>query len=477
VAKAHLIIRNVNELVTCSGHTAKRGASMNDLCILHHATLIIHTGTIVYVHGTQPTGTTLSRFSKTWLALELGEKGKEGGEGVSGDDDVVVHEGPHEQVWGVVEGLLQNQGDGGRYNVVDAAGCSVLPGFVDSHTHFVFGGYRADEFFWRMSGMSYMDIMMRGGGIVASTAATQTSTEEELVNKALLLLNEMMCQGVTTVEGKSGYGLDFDTEIKQLKVMQTLDSIHAIDIVRTFCGAHALPRTYAGRSDEFVDYMINEVMPYVAANKLAEFCDIFCEKNVFSIEQSRRYLLKGQELGLPSKFHADEIVQLGGSELAAELRAVSADHLLHASDHGIEAMAKAGVVATLLPCTAFTLKEKFANARKMIDSGCAVALATDLNPGSCFSGSIPLLLSLSVLHMQMTPEEAVTALTLNGAAALQRAHTIGSLDVGKKGDAVILAYPSYKFLFYRTGINVVQRVVKSGVVVCDNRQNIAKSSH
>jgi imidazolonepropionase len=277
----------------------------------------------------------------------------------------------------------------------------------------------------------------------------------------------MLSFGVTTVEGKSGYGLDHDTEIKQLEAMEEIDNIHPIDVVRTFLGAHAIPENYKGKEDEFIEYMIDRVLPEVVNRNLAEFCDIFCEKNVFSLNQSRHLLLSAKEMGLKLKIHADEIVSLGGAELAAELGAVSADHLLQASDHGIHAMAGAGVVATLLPATAFSLKEPYARGRFIIDNDCPVALATDLNPGSCFTESIPLVFALATLYMDITTEEAVTALTLNGAAAIDRANTIGSIDVGKNGDVIILEFPSYKYIPYHIGVNTIEKVIKMGNLVFD----------
>jgi imidazolonepropionase len=252
--------------------------------------------------------------------------------------------------------------------------------------------------------------------------------------------------------------------------MAYLDQIHYVDVVPTFLGAHAIPQEYSGRTDAFIDFLAADVLPVVAHRKLAEFCDIFCEKNVFSIEQSRRLLARARDLGLKLKLHADEIVPLGGAELAAELGAVSADHLLQASDRGIKALAAAGVVATLLPITAFSLKEPYADGRQMIDSDCAVALATDLNPGSCFSESIPLVFALATLYMNMSVEETVSALTINAAAALDRADKIGSIDAGKQGDLIILEFPSYNFIPYHIGISVVEKVIKRGNLVFDKEK-------
>jgi imidazolonepropionase len=280
----------------------------------------------------------------------------------------------------------------------------------------------------------------------------------------------MLSFGVTTVEGKSGYGLDRETEIKQLEVMARLNQIHYLDLVPTFLGAHAVPEEYKGKQDAFIDFMAADVLPQVVDQNLAEFCDIFCEKSVFSVEQSRRLLSRAKDLGLKLKLHADEIIQLGGAELAAELGAVSADHLLQASDQGIRDMAAAGVVATLLPATAFSLREPYADGRKMIDSNCAVALATDFNPGSCFTESIPLVFALATLYMNITTEEAISALTLNAAAALDRAEQIGSIDAGKKGDLIILEFPSYTYIPYHLGVSTVEKVIKQGNPVFDKQK-------
>jgi imidazolonepropionase len=356
------------------------------------------------------------------------------------------------------------------FTIIDAAGKAVLPGFVDSHTHFIFGGHRADEFAWRLKGLSYMEIMAQGGGIASTVAATRQTDLESMVEHGGRRLDAMLGFGVTTVEGKSGYGLDRDTEIRQLEAMAILNREHPLEIVPTYLGAHAIPGEYKARGDAYLDDIMATVLPEVATRGLAEFCDVFCEDHVFSVAQSRRLLSRAKSLGLKLTLHADEIAALGGAELAAELGAVSADHLLQASDAGIRGLADAGVVATLLPITAFGLKEPYARGRFMIDQGCAVALATDFNPGSCFSNSIPLLMALSTLYIGLSPEEALTAITLNGAAAIDRADRVGSLEVGKQGDAVILEYPSHRFIPYHLGVNVVEKVVKQGRLVFDKAQ-------
>jgi imidazolonepropionase len=412
--QGNIIIKDAAQLVTCSGFSAKKGKEMSDLSVIENGTVIITGGIITYV-GKDANCPPLSDFPD--------------------------------------------------HEVVDATGKAVLPGFVDSHTHFVFGGHREEEFSWRMRGDSYMSIMERGGGIHNTMTATRNASFDELKDSGRKRLNSMLAMGVTTVEGKSGYGMNKAAELKQLEVMKSLNEEHAVDIVSTFMGAHATPAEYKGRENDFLDYMIEDVMPEVKAKDLAECCDIFCEKNVFDIEQSRRYLIAARNLGFKLKIHADEIVTLGGAELAAELKALSADHLLQASDNGIGDLAESGVVATLLPCTAFSLKEHYARGRYMIDSACAVALATDLNPGSSFTNSIPLLFALACIYMQLSPEEAVTALTINGAAAVGMADKTGSIDVGKQGDLVILEYPSYKFLPYHIGMNIVEKVIKKGNVV------------
>lgn len=351
--------------------------------------------------------------------------------------------------------------------VIDCSGKTILPGFVDSHTHLVFGGYRENEYNWRLRGDSYVDIMNRGGGIINSVRGTREASFETLYETGMKRLDSMTRFGVTTVEAKSGYGLEKETELKQLEVMKALQENHSLDLVTTFMGAHSIPTAYKGRGAEFIEYLIEEVMPVVKEKNLAEFCDIFCEKNVFSVEESRRLLNAAKDMGFKLKLHADEIVQLGGSELAAEVGAVSADHLLQASDEGIRAMAEAGVVATVLPCTAFSLKEHYARARFMIESGCAVAVATDFNPGSCFTESVPLAIALTTLQMDMRIEEVITGLTLNGAAAVGRAHEIGSIDPGKKADLVIHEFPSYQYIPYHIGVSTVEKVIKNGRLIFD----------
>lgn len=414
-----LIIKNANELVTCKGRVRgpKHGKDMSSIGIIQNGAIVI-------------------------------------------ENDIITDVGTTEEI---LKKYNENE-----YKIIDATDKAVLPGFVDSHTHLIFGGYRADEFSWRLRGDTYMSIMERGGGITSSVRATRNTSLEKLVEEGKKRLDKFTAMGVTTVEGKSGYGLDFDAEIRQLEAMKLLNETHKIDVVSTFLGPHSVLPEYKGKEDDFIDFMI-ETMEYAAKNQIAEFADIFCEKNVFNIEQSRRFLSKAKELGLKLKIHADEMVQLGGTELAVELACTSADHLLKASDEAVKMLSSSNTVATLLPATAFCLKEEYARGRYMIDSGCAVALATDFNPGSCFTNSIPLIIALAALYMNMSVEEIITALTINGAAAVGRSETIGSIEKGKKADIIILEYPSIQFLPYHVGVNIVKTVIKNGEIIKENQ--------
>ena len=347
-------------------------------------------------------------------------------------------------------------------DVYEAAGRLVTPGLIDPHTHFVYGGSREKEFEMRLEGVSYMDIMNAGGGIHATARMTREATEEELYRQAERRLDSFLRHGVTTVEGKSGYGMELETELKQLHVMKQLNERHPVDIVPTFMGAHAVPPEFKGREDDFVSLIINEMIPAVATEKLAVFNDVFCEVGVYSPDQSRRILEAGKRHGLEPKIHADEIEPYGGAELAADIGAVSAEHLLKASDEGIRRMAEAGVIACLLPATALYLREKAARGREMIDAGVPVAVSTDCNPGSSPTTSMPLVMNLACISMRMTPAEALVAATINAAHAIGVQDKVGSVEPGKQADLVLWNVNNYQELQYLFGVNHVGAVWKKG---------------
>lgn len=411
---SYLLLKNAAQLVTPQGHSARFGDEMSRLHILSDAAVLIEDETILFV-------------------------------------------GETEEAEAYVRNKLEPECKVTRY---DASGKTILPGFVDSHTHFVFGGYREHEFNLRLQGASYMEIMQAGGGIAYSIGETAAADEDELYELGWQRLQRMAGLGITTVEGKTGYGEDTATEDKMLRVMERLDQDHPIDIAKTYMGAHAVPKDYPGGAAAYVDYLIAEGLPMAAGR--ADFCDVFCEKDVFELEDSERLLLAARDLGFKLKLHADEIVPLGGTGLAAKLKATSADHLLKSSDEDLIAMRDAGTIATLLPCTAFSLKEDYARGRFMIDKGLAVALASDLNPGSCYTQSVPLIISLATIYMGMTIEETITGLTLNGAAAIDRADMIGSLEAGKQADLILVDAPNYRHLSYHFAMNLVDTVIKKG---------------
>jgi len=348
---------------------------------------------------------------------------------------------------------------------IEASGKVVLPGFIDSHTHLVFAGTREKEFELRLQGATYQEIAAKGGGIRSTVQKTRQASKEELLEIGKRHLDQMLSLGTTTVEAKSGYGLSTQDEIKMLEVLRDLDRAHPVSVVPTFMGAHEIPPEYADKKDDYVRLVIEEMIPAVAEKKLAVFCDVFCEQGVFSPEESRRILEAGKRYGLEAKIHADELTSLGGAELAAELGAASADHLLFISDKGMERMAEKGVVATLLPGTAFFLfLGRYAPARKMIEKGVTVALASDFNPGSCMTQSLPLITTIACTQMRMTPAEAILGITLHAATALKKEREIGSLEAGKQADLVILDIPDYRHLSYHFGVNHVWKVINKGIV-------------
>lgn len=409
-------IERIGQLVTPRGKTASHGGGMGELAVISDAAVIIEDGRIGYAGEA-------SRIPERYLNCAAER--------------------------------------------IDAGGRCVLPGFVDSHTHFIFAGYREKEFMMRLSGAQYMDIMRMGGGIAATVGETRKTGAEELKRLGKDRLDEMLAQGITTVEGKSGYGLDLETELKQLQVMKELSEEHAVELVGTYLGAHAVPEEWKGDPDGYVNDMIRTVLPAVKERGLSDICDVFCEDGVFSLEQSEKLLTAAKQMGFRLKMHADEIEPMGGGRLGAKLGCLSCDHLLMVDGEGIRLLSESDTVATLLPCTAFCLAKPYAPARRLIDAGCAVALASDLNPGSCFCNSVPMMLALAVIHMKMTVEEAITALTLNGAAAIGLAEKTGTIEEGKQADLIFLKYPDYRFLVYHTGSNLVDRVMKKGRIVFD----------
>mgnify|MGYP000896858526 CR=1 FL=1 len=357
--------------------------------------------------------------------------------------------------------------DIGAAQVVDAGGRLVTPGLVDPHTHVVHSGSREREYNLRLQGTPYIEILKAGGGILNSVASTREASLTDLVAQTNKSLGRMLAFGVTTVEAKSGYGLDLATELKMLQAVQILNLIQQVTLVPTFMGAHAIPEEYKDKSDEFVDIVIQEMLP--AIKDLALFCDVFCEDHVFSIEQSRTILRAAQDLGLGAKIHADELAPTGGAQLAAELGAVSADHLLCTDALGIEALANSNTVAVLLPGTSFNLMTgRYAPAREMLAAGVAIALSTDYNPGSCPTENLQLIMTLGCLKLGLTPAQVLAAVTINAAHALGLGSAIGSLEAGKQADLVIFDADNEAYIPYHFGINHSWMVVKSGCIVYQN---------
>jgi imidazolonepropionase len=403
-----LLVKNIGMLATPEGTTARKGSQQGEIRVLKDAWVLIQDGVIA----------------------EIG----------IGDKDVPGAE------------------------VLDAQGALATPGLVDAHTHLVFGGWRQNELGLKLHGATYLDILAMGGGILSTVNATRAATEDELYDKAREALDEMLSLGVTTVEAKSGYGLDLENELKQLRVIRRLDKDHPMDVAATFLGAHAVPKEYKNDREAYIRLLCEKVIPTVAKEKLAEFCDVFCETGVFSAEESRVILEAGKRWGLIPKIHADEIDPIGGSELTSEVGAISAEHLIVCPPAGIAAMAKAGTVACCLPATSFYLGSTFAPVRDMIAAGVPVAMASDFNPGSCPSLNLQFVMNLGCLKYRMTPEEVLTAVTLNGAAAIDRADQLGSLEVGKQGDLVVWNAPDLNYICYRMGSNLVRTVVKKGKI-------------
>lgn len=364
---------------------------------------------------------------------------------------------------GIITALGQGAPPCGAEQVIDAEGRLATPGLADAHTHLIFGGWRQDELADKLHGVPYLDILARGGGILSTVRATRAATEAELLEKGRRALLEMQRFGVTACEAKSGYGLETETELRQLRVIRQLGQECAMDLAPTLLGAHALPPEYQNDREGYLRLLCEEMIPRAAAEGLARFCDVFCEEGVFTAEESRRILLAGKAHGLLPKLHADEIHPIGGSQLAGELGAVSAEHLIVCPEEGMERMARGGVIACLLPCTSLYLGARFAPARRLVEKGVAVAIATDFNPGSCPCLNLQLAMSLGCLYYRLTPEEVLTAVTLNGAAAMGLAGRLGSVEPGKQCDLALWDAPDLNYLCYRMGSNLCASVIKNAV--------------
>lgn len=376
------------------------------------------------------------------------------------DTYIVMKDGLIEEIGKA--GTAKGWTGGASDTVIDAQGLLATPGLVDAHTHLLFAGWRQRELAFKLQGLSYLDILAKGGGILHTVEQTRKASVDELIRQGINSLDIMLAHGTTTCEVKSGYGLTTEAELKSLRAIRQLGEIHAVNVVPTFMGAHAVPVEYKGRSAEYVRLLCEEMIPLVAQERLAEFCDVFCETGVFTVAESEQILECGKRCGLMPKIHAEEITTLGGAELAGKVKAISAEHLIHADDKGLAAMAAADVIAVLLPGTSFYLGEAFTRAKEMIEQGIAVAVASDFNPGSCPNESLQIPMNIACLKYRLTPEQVLTAATLNGAAAVNRSGLVGSVEPGKQGDIVIWNAPDLNFLFYHWGVNQVKTVVKRG---------------
>lgn len=368
-------------------------------------------------------------------------------------------------------GTNVNAKDFSAKEIINAEGKLVSPGLVDPHTHLVHGGSREKEMALKQAGVPYLEILQKGGGILSTVESTRQSSEDELYQKASFHLERIISHGVTSVEAKSGYGLDSETELKQLRVAKRLKEAYPVNIVSTFLGPHAVPQDFKGKEDEFLDQM-KSLLDKIKEQKLADYTDIFCETGVFTIEQSERFMKTSREKGFGVKIHADEIDPLGGTELAAAVGATSADHLVAASDEGIKQLSETDTVAVLLPGTTFYLgKDSYARGREMIDRGAAVALATDFNPGSCVTENLQLIMSLAALKLKLTPEEIWNAVTVNAAHAIGLGEQAGSLEVGSTADLVIWDAPNYLYIPYHYGVNHTNMVMKSGHKLWERKES------
>ncbi|MGL4730062.1 MAG: imidazolonepropionase [Clostridium sp.] len=411
-----MIIKNIDCLVTCKGSYRKTKEEMNNAHIIENGYLVIK-------------------------------------------DDIII-------AIGEGEGYKEYLGE--KDTVIDGRGKTVTPGLIDPHTHLVYNGSREKELPLKLNKVGYIEILKAGGGILSTVDATRSATLEELVSESKKRLDIMLKHGTTTVESKSGYGLDLETELKMLKANKILNESHPVDVISTFMGLHALPKEFKEDRESFLK-IAKEMIPHVAKEKLAEFIDCFCEEGVFSVEECREFLEEGKKYKLIPKVHGDEVEPMGGAELAGEVKAISAEHLIAASNEGIKSLAENNVVAVLLPSTAFYLMVgSFARARDMIENGVAVALATDCNPGTSPTESMQAVMTFAAFGMRMFPEEIINAMTINAAAAINREKQIGSLEINKKADIVIFNSKNLNYLIYHFGINAVNKVIKDGKIVYEN---------
>ena len=413
------ILHNAKQLLTCAGKGPKKGAYLRDIGLMLNASVAVEDGKIKEVG---PAANIKAKY----------------------DQDI----------------------KDGKCQLIDMTGKVVMPGFVDPHTHCLFVGTREDEFEMRIEGKTYVDILLGGGGILNTVNKVRKADEEDLIEQTLPRLRRMLQHGTTTVEIKSGYGLDIENEIKMLSAIDKLEDYQPVEVVPTFMGAHAIPAEFTKDVDGFTKHVVDEMMPKIADRCKTKFCDIFTEKKVFPYEQTEMVMKRAVELGFTPKIHADEIDPIGGVDLAVKYGAISAEHLIKTTDDGIETLAKSDVIACLLPGTAYSLMHGvYARARTMIDKGVAVALATDCNPGSCYTESLQIVMSIACTQMGMLAAEAINACTYNAADAIGIADKVGSLEEGKQADIIAMAIPDYKYIPYHFGVNHVDFVMKKGEVV------------
>jgi len=425
MTQSDLAVINCSQLLTCRGPTPKRKEALQDVGLVENGCIASLKGDITFVGGKE-------RFRKE-VQLE--------------EDSICI----------------------------DASGLTGLPGLVDSHTHLPFAGSREEEFVLRLQGHSYQQLSERGMGIQTTVNATRQATEEELVSLGLSRLDSMLLHGTTTVEAKSGYGLNLKDEIKQLRTLKELDRLHPIDIIPTFMGAHEVPKEFKASKKDYMDLLTHEILPEVQKNNLAEFFDVFCEEGVYSVDESRKLIRAAKDAGLKIKIHADEFASLGGAQLAVEEGAVSADHLIAITDDGIRKISQSSTAVILLPAVSFFLmQENKAPARKLIDTGAIVAIATDFNPGSSMTESLFFVLQLAVFTLKIRIEEAINAGTANAAYAVGRHHKVGSLEEGKKMDLILCEAPNYPYLIHHLGVNPIRHVIKNGKIAVRNKKIVGQ---